>query len=376
MYIPRFYDNLEQFFEPKRVLIVFGPRRVGKTTLLRTMLSKTDLRFRFDSGENILVQEVLSSQDFSAIDNYLEDNQLVALDEAQTIPNIGMGLKIIIDQHPDLKVIATGSSSFDLSLNVGEPLTGRKTVVTLYPISQLELLNTHNKFDLKQKLSDYLIFGSYPEVLTSNSTAQKISVLEELTSSYLFKDILALDGRKGTKFVLDLVKMLALQLGSEVSTNKLAVNLKVDAKTVERYLDLLEQTFIIKRLGSFSRNLRSELTRKQKYYFIDNGVRNAVISQINSLDKRSDVGALFENFLFIERLKKRTYQKAYGASYFWRTYGQQEIDLIEEKDGKLFAYEFKWSDKHTVRVPKEWADTYPEAEFKVITSDNYLDFIT
>ena len=212
-------------------------------------------------------------------------------------------------------------------------------------------------------------------MLTSSGSARKIAVLEELTNSYLFKDILAIDGRKGTKFVLDLIKMLALQLGSEVSTNELAVNLKVDAKTIDRYLDLLEQTFVIKRLGSFSRNLRSELTRKQKYYFLDNGIRNAVINQFNSLDKRTDVGALFENFLFIERLKKQSYQNTYGARYFWRTYGQQEIDLVEERDGKIFAYEFKWSSKKDVRAPKEWQANYPEAEFTVINQDNYLDFV-
>jgi predicted AAA+ superfamily ATPase len=288
-----------------------------------------------------------------------------------------MALKIMIDHYPDRKIIATGSSSFDLAANVGEPLTGRKRTITLYPIAQLELLNMHanSRYELKEQLSNYLIYGSYPEVVLAETPEKKIKILTELVDSYLFKDILSLESRKGTRFLLDLVKMLALQVGNEVSFNELATSLQVDSKTIERYLDLLEQTFVIRRLGSYSGNLRNEIRNKQKYYFFDNGVRNAIINQYNSLDSRNDIGVLWENFIFIERLKKRSYEEIYGNSYFWRTYEQQEVDFVEERDGNLEAYEVKWSDKRRVNVPNLWKITYPDASFTVINQENYLDFV-
>ncbi|MBI2589910.1 ATP-binding protein [Candidatus Berkelbacteria bacterium] len=378
MLIERHYDNLEKFFEPKRVLVVYGPRRVGKTTLLSEMLSHTKLKYKLDSGDNIRTQQSLSSQDFSLIDEYVGDYELIAIDEAQHIPNIGMALKIMIDRYPDRKIVATGSSSFDLAAHLGEPLTGRKRTITLYPISQLELLSTHanSRLELKDRVSDYLVYGSYPEVISAETPEKKIAILTELVDSYLFKDVLALESRKGTRFLIDLVKMLALQMGNEVSFNELATSLQVDSKTIERYLDLLEQTFIIRRLGSYSGNLRNEIRNKQKYYFLDNGVRNAIINQYNSLDSRNDVGVLWENFIFTERLKKRSYQEIYGNSYFWRTYEQQEVDFVEERDGKLEAYEAKWSDKNNVQAPNLWKTTYPDSKFTVVNRENYLDFIT
>lgn len=374
--IQRFYHNLASFLKSNRALIIYGPRRVGKTTLLNNFLEKTPLKYKIDSGDNILVQDILSSQNFERILDYARGYELIVLDEAQLIPNIGMGLKILVDQVPGLKVIATGSSSFDLANQVGEPLTGRKTTLILYPVAQLELLEEKNKYELKQNLESYLIFGSYPEVLTAAGREEKIRILEELVNSYIFKDILVLAQVKGSKILFDLLKLLAFQVGSEVSLNELAGTLSIDVKTVGRYLDLLEKAFIIMRRTAFSRNLRSEVVSTSKYFFYDNGIRNAIISQFNALDLRNDIGSLWENFLIAERTKKRSYKHIYGYSYFWRTYGQKEIDLIEEREGKIFPYEFKWFAKKKIIPPKEWKAAYPQAvNFSVISKNNYLDFI-
>ncbi|MBU0571884.1 MAG: ATP-binding protein [Candidatus Omnitrophica bacterium] len=373
--IKRIYDTLDDFISPNKCLIIYGARQVGKTTLLKTFLSDKKFKYRFDSGDNIRLQNVLSSQDFSKILEYARGYELLVIDEAQQIPNIGMGLKIIVDQIPGIKIIATGSSSFDLANQVGEPLTGRKRTLTLYPIAQKELLYHHNKFDLKQMLDDFLVFGSYPEVITANSRDEKIELLTELTNSYILKDILALERIKSSKILLDLLKLIAFQVGNLVSLNELANQLHIDIKTVSRYLDLLEKTFVITRLGGFSRNPRNEITNKSKYYFVDNGIRNAVISQFNPVDSRNDLGALWENFIIIERLKNRSYSNIYGSSYFWRNYNQKEIDLIEDRGGSLFARECKWSKTKRDSAPKDWKQKYPAADFMTITPDNYLDFI-
>lgn len=367
--------NLKELLKPKKVLVIYGPRRIGKTTLLEDYLTHSKLRYKLDSGDNIRTRQVLSSQDFQTILDYAAGYDLIAIDEAQQIPDIGMGLKIIVDHAPNTMVIATGSSSFDLAGAIGEPLTGRKTTITLYPLSQMELLSIHNRHELKERLEDFLIFGSYPEVITSGSRKDKISILEEIVNSYLLKDILALDRIKGARVLLDLLKLLAFQVGSQVSFNELATQLKIDVKTVARYLDILEKGFVIRRIGGFSRNLRKEIVSKAKYYFLDNGIRNAVISQFNPLDARNDVGILWENFLVVERIKKCSYQDIYGTFYFWRTYDGQEIDLVEEREGKLFGYEFKWSDKKKEKVPKDWLISYDNAEYEVISRSNYLDFI-
>lgn len=373
--LPRFYDKLEKLIRPQKVLVIYGPRRVGKTTLLKNYLNQTSLKYKLDTGDNIRTQQVLSSQDFTQILEYAQGYDLIAIDEAQNIPNIGMGLKIIVDQVPDIRIIATGSSSFDLAHQIGEPLTGRKNTVILYPISQLELLGTTNKHELKERLSEFLIFGSYPEVITAKNSKEKIAVLEEIVNSYLLKDILSLEKVKGSKVLLDLLKLLAFQIGNEVSFNELATSLNIDVKTVARYLDLLEKAFVITRLGGFSRNLRSEVTSKSKYFFLDNGIRNGVILQFNSLDLRDDGGKLWKNFIVMERLRKRSYRQIYANSYFWRLYEGQEIDLVEEKDGKLYGIECKWSIKKRFAPPRDWLVSYPKASFIVITPGNYLDFV-
>lgn len=373
--IPRIYEKLEDYIHPEKVLIIYGPRRVGKTVLLTSFLNRSGLKYKLDNGDDVSVQEVFNSQSIDKIRRYAEGYELIAIDEAQNIENIGLGLKILVDNIPGIKVIATGSASFELSNKVGEPLTGRQTTLQLYPIAQLELLTKVNKYELAQKKEEYLIYGSYPEVLNTDTLEGKADYLHELVNSYLLKDILTLEQVKGSKILIDLLRLIAFQIGSEVSLNELSLNLGIDVKTVGRYLDLLEKAFVLINLRGFSRNLRSEIKEKSKYYFYDTGVRNAVISNFNPMNLRDDKGKLWENFLIVERIKKQQYQKLYANNYFWRTWEQKEIDFVEEREGKLFGYEFKYSLKKT-KAPKEFLEGYPNAKFMVITPENYLDFIT
>ncbi len=374
MKIPRYYDKLEDYLEPNKALLIFGPRQVGKTTLLNGFLNKTKLKYRLDFGENIKVQDVLGSQDFGQIKEFVEGYELIAVDEAQKIKNIGVGLKIIVDQVPGIKVIATGSSSFELLGQAGEPLTGRKRTINLFPVAQLELKKLYNDFELKNRLAEDMIFGGYPAVVSQMTKSKKIEILYEIVESYLLKDILEFERIKGSKVILNLLKLLAFQLGNQVSLTELAQNIGIDYKTVGKYLNILEQSFIIYSVQGYSRNLRNEIVKKGKYYFYDNGVRNAIISNFNNLALRDDIGALWENFIFMERLKKREYKEIYANAYFWRTWERQEIDLIEEREGKLHAYEFKWN-RNKVKTPSQWSETYKNATFEVITNDNYLDFV-
>lgn len=372
--IERFY-KLDKLIKPGKVLIIYGPRQVGKTTLLENFLSKTKLKYRLESGENFRIRQIISSQDFDLLNEFAEGYELIAIDEAQSIPDVGLGLKILIDQNKKLSVVITGSSSFEISKKTGEPLTGRKRTIILFPIAHLELLNTRSPFDLKEKLEEFLLFGSYPEVLTAKSRKEKIEILQELVDSYLLKDILIFDKIKKSQKLFDMLQLLAFQIGKEVSLNELASQIKIDVKTVDRYLDLLEKTFVIKKIGAFGRNLRKEVTTKSKYYFLDNGIRNAIISQFNKISARNDVGELFENFIIMERLKANHYKKRFTKTYFWRTYQNLEIDLIEERNGKLFAYEIKWSDKVKVKKPYEFLSSYENSVFKVINKSNYINFI-
>ncbi|MFH1644169.1 MAG: ATP-binding protein [bacterium] len=373
--IERYYGDLGKYIKKGYVLIIFGPRQVGKTTLLENFLNQTKLKYKLDSGDNIRVRNLLESQDFDKILGYAQNYDLIAIDEAQQIPNIGIALKILVDQIKNLSIIATGSSSFDLSQQVGEPLTGRKVTLILYPVAQMELLKQYNKYELREKLEDFMIFGSYPDVLLSSNREDKIRVLTELVDSYLLKDVLSLEKIKKSEILFNLVKLLAFQIGQLVSHNELATQLGIDVKTVSRYLDLLEKSFVIKKLGGFSSNLRNEITKKHKYYFYDLGIRNAVVAQFNPLELRNDVGQLWENFIFIERLKKCSYQGFYGNRYFWRTYQGQEIDFIEEIENKLTAFETKWSPTKKVTLPSEWKENYPDVSFNVITPENYLDYV-
>lgn len=374
--ITRAYTPLDTYLQPGKVLVIYGPRRVGKTTLLREFLAHTSLKYKLDSGDNVTTQQTLSSQEFRQVLGYAEGYDVLAIDEAQSIPQIGQALKIIVDQMPGIRVIATGSSSFELAGQIGEPLTGRKRTLTLFPIAQAELLSLHNRHELRQFLPELLIFGAYPEVIESPTRSAKIEAITEIANSYLLKDILAFDRVRSSRTLSNLLKLLAFQVGNEVSHSELAGQLGVDTKTVLRYLDLLEKAFVVIRLGAFSRNLRQEISNRAKYYFYDNGIRNALIAQFNDLDQRNDVGQLWENFIFIERMKRRAYASIYANTYFWRTYDQQEIDLVEEREGKLFGYECKWSPRKAVSAPRSWFSAYPDAEFAVINPENYLDLLT
>lgn len=267
-------------------------------------------------------------------------------------------------------------TDFVLAGQVGEPLTGRKRTLILFPIAQAELLSLYNRHELRQHLPDFLIFGAYPEVIEAPTRSAKIEAITEIANSYLLKDILAFDRVRSSRTLANLLKLLAFQIGSEVSHSELAGQLGVDTKTVLRYLDLLEKAFVVIRVGAFSRNLRQEISSRAKYYFYDNGIRNALIAQFNDLDQRNDVGQLWENFIFIERMKHRAYAGIYANAYFWRTYDGQEIDLVEEREGRLFGYECKWSPRKAVAAPRRWLEVYPNAEFTVITPENYLELLT
>jgi uncharacterized protein len=375
MKIKRIYHDLNQLIDPNKVLVIYGARRIGKTTLVEDYLKTTSFRYRFDTGEDVRVQATLSSSNLDLIKDYVGENELIVIDEAQNVPDIGLGLKLMVDQIPNIRVITTGSASFDLASKIGEPLVGRKWTKILYPVSQMEMMMTHSKYELRQKLEKYLVFGGYPEVISATSPTNKRMILEEISSSYLFKDILALEKIKSSKLLVELLKLLAFQIGNEVSHSELGSQLGIDKKTVARYLDLLEKAFVIVCLPPFSRNLRKAISKKNKYYFVDNGIRNAIINNFNSLDTRNDQGQLWENFLVMERLKKQAYTPIYSNNYFWRTYDQREIDWVEEREGKIFGFEFKWQ-KNNSKNKRYWLESYPEeAEFKLINQDNYLDFI-
>lgn len=372
--LPRYYKDLSELLQSGKVLIIYGPRRAGKTTLLQMLLKDSKTKYRIDSGDNIRIRNILGSEDFTRIKEYIEGYNLIVIDEAQHIPGIGQGLKIIIDQIPGIKVIATGSSSFDLEQQTGEPLTGRKRVLKLYPLSQLELHTGLTRFELKEHLEHFLIYGSYPEVYTQQSINGKKEILQDLVDSYLLKDILGMDRLRSPKQLNDLLKLLAFQVGQEVSIHELAKQVKLNERTVERYLYLLEKGFVIYRLDAYSRNQRKEISKKSKYYFIDNGIRNGIILQFNSLNMRNDHGQLWENFLMSERQKSLHYKRKFVNRYFWRSYQQKEIDYLEESNGRLAAYEFKWG-KAKSKLPEEFKSLYGPVDYHTINRDNYLDFL-
>jgi len=375
MKIPRIYQNLSKYLKPNKAVVIYGPRQVGKTTLIQDYLSDCKMKYKLTSGENIKVQNIFNSQDFDAIKEYAQDYELIVIDEAQKIKGIGQGLKILVDHVPGIKIIATGSSSFELAGQIGEPLTGRKKTLNLFPVSQIELSQLYNPSEIKEKLSEYLIYGCYPEVVATKNINKKKELLEEISQSYLLKDILELEKVKSSKILLDMLRLLAFQVGNEVSLTEIAQQVGIDYKTVARYLDLFEKSFVIYNLRGYSKNLRKEVTRKSKYYFYDNGIRNAIISNFNSLELRNDIGSLWENFIFMERLKKRGYRNIFANCYFWRTWDQKEIDLIEEREGKLYGYEIKWREEK-LKPPKDWIENYKNADFKVITKKNYLEFVS
>ncbi len=375
IYIPqRQLKNLSRLLSPNKVIVIYGPRRCGKTTLLNKFLEGISKKYLFVSGEDLTVQNYLRSQSIQKLREFVGGNELIAIDEAQRIEKIGINLKLIVDHIKNIKVIATGSSSFDLARDVGEPLTGRKFVLKLFPLAQMEISRIEQRFETDANLESRLIYGSYPEIVITNDNKQRELYLREIISSYLYKDILELEGIRHSNKLIRLLQLLAFQIGKEVSYNELGTQLGMSKNTVERYLDLLEKVFVVYKLSGFSRNLRKEVSKNHRYYFYDNGIRNAIIGNLNPLEMRDDTGTLWENYIIMERIKKQEYLQVVANNYFWRTYDQKEIDLIEEREGRLYGYEIKWK-KTKTRPPKDWLATYKNATYEVITRENYLEFI-
>jgi len=367
-------QKIEDNIYPGRALVIYGPRRVGKTTLLNEYLSTIiDKKVYFSTGDDILIRELFLSENRARILDFASPHDVIAIDEAQNVPKIGIGIKMIIDAFPEKTLILTGSSSFQLSREIGEPLTGRHFTMTLPSFAQEEL--GLGKFELQNKLEGYLIYGAYPEVLNASDNTKKEKILSELVSSYLFKDILALDKIKSPDLLLDIVRCLAFQIGGEVSFNEIARTVKSDVKTVQRYVDVLEKMFVVKKVRGYSKNLRNEISKKAKFYFYDNGVRNAVISQFNGIGTRDDIGKLWENFIFMELYKKSVNHQKQDSFYFWRTHTGQEIDIIKEENGVISAFECKWS-KTTAKIPTLFSENYHDTTFEVVHKDNYLDYLT
>lgn len=362
--------------KPAWVVCLFGARRTGKTTLLdelkSTLLPKKTLTVH---GQDLTTQEILSSQRTQTLSRFVKEYDYLFVDEAQYIPNIGVNLKLLVDTVPHISLLVTGSSSFDLRNKVGEPLVGRSISFHLYPFAQMEMGIHESLLDTRNHLEERMLYGSYPQVITAESQSAKRKRLENLRDGYLLKDILELDNLKDSLFVFNLLRLIAFQIGHDVSYAELASRLNTHPKTVRRYLELLEKTFVLFSVMGFSRNLRKEYTKTPRYYFWDNGVRNIIISNFNTLAIRDDVGQLWENYCVSERRKRNAYQNVSANYYYWRTYDQKEIDSVEERDGKLFGYEMKWG-KARGKSPKDFLTTYAGAKYHIVNPENYLDFIT
>ena len=365
-------NNIEGTLLEGKTIILYGARQVGKTTLVQNILNNYGKIGRYLNCEIISVEQNLTKAEPEKLKAFLGDYKLIVLDEAQNLQNTGKILKVITDSLKDIQIIATGSSSFDLANKTAEPMTGRVITHTLFPLSVLEIKNNSDWLTVDAQLEKLLIFGSYPEIYTSNEE-KAIKKLEELASSYLFKDLLQFKGIKKSSLLKNLLIALALQLGNEVTHNELASKFGVSSLTIQKYLDLLEQSFVIFKLNSFSRNIRKELTKAFKIYFYDNGIRNALINNFNAIPLRNDIGALWENFCISERIKANSYNNRNVNSYFWRTYDQKEIDYIEETSGEIIGYEMKYSEKQKLKVPKGFKETY-NAEVYKIDKSNYWKF--
>lgn len=372
----RLQDKITQSLTPGKVLVLYGPRQVGKTTLSRDIQSASQSRTRYINADELVYREALSSQSSQVLGELIGDAELLIIDEAQRVANIGINLKIMVDTFPQTAVLATGSASFDLANKISEPLTGRKITYTLYPISYPEICGTLGSLEAYSQLERWLVWGGYPSAVTTGQTDLRESQLNELVGSYLYRDILELEGIRRAEKIVDLLRLLAFQIGQEVSLAELATNLAMNRQTVEHYLDLLEQVFVIFRVGGFSRNLRKEINKNSRYYFFDNGVRNSLIRNFNPISTRSDVGQLWENYLMIERRKSNQYAGLSVNSYFWRTYDQKEIDYIEEAGGQLRGYEFKWQSGEIRKATRaEFLNAYPGSELSTIRQDNFEDFL-
>ncbi len=365
-------DFQDDLFKGK-ALVVSGARQVGKTTLINTLLEKDSERVLLFNGDDADTRSIFDNATVVKLRNFIGDKEIVVIDEAQRIKDIGIVSKIIVDQMPKVQLIVSGSSSLELANEISEPLTGRRYDYFLFPISTSELVKHHGLLEETRNLHHRLIFGHYPEVITSPGKEKRL--LTHIAGSYLYKDLLAYEKIKKSSVLDKLVRALALQIGNEVSYNELAQLIGIDKETVEKYIDLLEKAFVVFRLDAFSRNVRNEIKKGKKIFFFDNGIRNAVIGNFNAVELRTDIGALWENFVLSERKKYNASNNFYGKSYFWRTIQQQEIDYLEEVDGKINAFEIKWNSKKKVRFPATFLKAYNINETKIITPENYYEFV-
>lgn len=376
-YIRAISKEFERKLVPNKVLILLGARRVGKTEFLKHFTSYIDASKMLKlNGEDIQDMELLKERSLVNYQRLFNNIEYLVIDEAQNIPEIGLILKFIVDNIVGIKVVATGSSMFDLTNKLGEPLVGRKNTLYLFPLSQIEFSQFENFKTTSENLEKRLLFGSYPELEQYEDWSEKSEYLFEIINSYLLKDILILNDIKHSNKLYDLLRMIALQIGKEVSLQELGNALNLSKNTIEKYLDLLSKVFIVFKIEGFSRNLRKEIVKSSRYYFYDNGIRNALINNFNRLEMRNDAGELWENYLTSERIKKQHYQKMKRNNYFWRTYDQQEIDWIEAQNDDLKAFEFKWNKNSKVKIPGAFAKNYPNASFEIVDKSNYLDFIT
>jgi uncharacterized protein len=364
---------VEMLASNRKIVLLFGARQTGKTTLSNQVLLEMPGKILKINGDEIIYTELLSSRDFSKMKLLLEGYDVLFVDEAQRIPDIGINLKIIYDNMPDLKMIITGSSSFELANKVKEPLTGRTSTLKMMPFSFQEMKQNTSIFDIQQRLEEFMLYGLYPEITNYANSGEKEKYLMELSSSYLYKDILELSNIRNSSKITNLLKLLAFQIGQEVSLNEIGQSLGMSQETVSSYIDLLEKSFIVFRLSGFSRNLRKEVVKRDKIYFWDLGVRNCVIQNFAPISSRTDLGEMWENLIVAERLKYLSNNQITTNSYFWRTYTGAEIDYVEEKNGELFAYEIKYS-KIRKNAPQTWIDNYGN-NFKCITKDNFWEFV-
>ncbi len=372
--INRLLENIIKEKIGRKAVIILGARQTGKTTLIKKIIKESEVPALVLNADLPIIQQQLQNPSVSSLKQIFGGAKLIFIDEAQRITNIGITLKIIIDELEEIQLIVTGSSALELSNNINEPMTGRKLEYRLFPISWQELLNHFGYLEALSQLEQRIIFGMYPDVI--NNTGNEREILANLSESYLYKDIIAFQQIRRPEFVQKLLQALAFQVGKEVSYNELATLLQIDRKTIINYIDLLEKAFIIFRLPTFSRNLRNELSSKIKIYFYDTGVRNALIEDYRPLELRPDKGALWENFLISERLKSNHYGRRFVKTYFWKTHQKQEIDLIEESDGQINAFEFKWKEKANARFPLNFTEAYKDAATRFINNENFNDFLT
>lgn len=367
-------ENILKKIQPNKVVLIFGTRRVGKTLLVKEILKKVNEPFLTLNGDDINVHDKLAIRSVENYRQILGSYKLVYIDEAQKIPEIGLKLKLMIDEIDGLKIIVSGSSSFDIHKDAGEPLTGRKYSFNLFALSENEYNQIENSISKIDKVRERLIFGNYPELLHLPDREDKIDYLNEMISSYLLKDILVYENIKNSQKIFNLLRLIAFQIGGEVSLQELGSQLGISKNTVEKYLDLLSKVFILHKVEGFSRNLRKEITKNSRWYFLDNGIRNAIIANFNPIESRNDIGELWENYMISERLKFQEFKRFSSNNYFWRTYDQQEIDWVEERDGSLFGYEFKWKESK-VKIPTQWKNTYPNSSFEVVNRDNFENWL-